>query len=200
MRRSALLGFGIAAAALSGCGVAASVPPVSATAAKVNVVKSDPPAGAQLIGPVEGTHGSGCGMYGRKGTFEGALATLREEAARKGANYVTLVMVTEPHSENGCFDQEFRVRGMAYKTGTPPVVQAGPAVASSTCDPPCSPGYSCSAGTCLAVCNPQCGPTQTCSQERVCVDGSQVGSPATNEPQAEPPPRFPTASPASPDT
>jgi hypothetical protein len=41
-------------------------------------------------------------------------------------------------------------------------------VASPYCDPPCSPGYACQAGICVALCNPTCGPDQVCGGDRIC--------------------------------
>lgn len=70
------------------------------------------------------------------------------------------------------------------KTGeTPPAVaksegegaSAAPAPAAS-CDPPCSPGYKCSEGQCLALCNPPCGEGMRCNQQRIC----ESASPAPN--------------------
>lgn len=42
------------------------------------------------------------------------------------------------------------------------------AAASSSCDPPCSPGYRCEASQCIAVCNPPCGEGMRCNQQRMC--------------------------------
>jgi hypothetical protein len=39
---------------------------------------------------------------------------------------------------------------------------------ADSCDPPCSPGYKCSAGECIAVCNPACGEGMRCNQQRSC--------------------------------
>lgn len=42
------------------------------------------------------------------------------------------------------------------------------ATASSSCEPPCSPGYRCEASQCIAVCNPPCGEGMRCNQQRMC--------------------------------
>lgn len=47
-------------------------------------------------------------------------------------------------------------------------VAAPNVVRPAECAPPCSPGYFCQAGLCLAECNPPCGPGRTCSADRVC--------------------------------
>ena len=163
-------------ALVGACGVAATVEPLSPKAQAVEIAKGDPPQGARLIGPIEASHGNGCGAYGRKGTFEGAMNALREEGARRGADYVELVTSTEPHSETGCFDQEFKLRGMAYKLAatTPASSPAAPtsqpvAAAVSECAPPCSPGYACKDGTCTPQCNPSCAANQTCGPDRICI-------------------------------
>jgi hypothetical protein len=56
--------------------------------------------------------------------------------------------------------------------GLPPKPSVEPvAAASSTsgsCDPPCSPGYRCTDGQCLALCNPPCGDGMRCNQQRMC--------------------------------
>jgi len=132
--------------------------------------KSDPPRGAQEIGPIEVTHGSGCGGFGEKGTYEGALALLRNRGARMGADYVQIMTMTQPHSEVGCFDNSFVIRGIAYKLGSPPpAATVAPAAATTSCDPPCSPGYSCERDRCVPVCNPACDANEICNAKRVCV-------------------------------
>lgn len=156
--------------AIAGC-ITASVPPTSAKARMVEVRKGDPPPGAMELGTIEVQNGGGCGGFGAKGTFEGAVAELRNNALARGADYVMLVSQTEPHSEANCFVDGFVLRGIAYRQaprGTDvPAPLRGPAMTS--CDPPCSPGYQCSQQVCVAVCNPVCGPEQVCRQDRTCA-------------------------------
>lgn len=166
---------------VAGCGAAAAVPTVSPAASKVVVRKASPPPGATEVGAIEVEHGSGCGMYGRAGTLEGAMALMKEEAHRRNADYVELLMATEPHSESGCFDQTFKLKGMAYKLGSGTLPDRAkkkdaakakddhsPPSDRSSCSPPCSPGYSCSEGKCLPVCNPPCVDGQVCRDDRTC--------------------------------
>jgi hypothetical protein len=147
--------------------------------------KSDAPPGAKEIGPIEATHGNGCGGFGALGNFEGALAMLRNRAAEMGANYVTIMTMTEPYGDGQCRHNEFAIRGIAYRiqhqsaTGVvvQPMAQAQPTTdprEASECTPPCSPGYVCQTGTCRAVCNPACRPGYTCGQDRVCARNSTV--------------------------
>jgi hypothetical protein len=161
---------------LGACGAKANVPPMSPQAQTVEVKKADAPPGATLIGPIEASHGSGCGIYGRQGTFEGAMNALREEAAKKGADYVALITATEPHSERGCFDQEFKLRGLASTS-------AAPATASTTPPSPAPVGASPVAATVTApgaapvpaapkptpACTP--GTTQACVGPGACQGG-----------------------------
>jgi len=91
---------------------------------------------------------------------------LRNKAAEKGANYVQLMTLTEPHSTGNCYDNEFIIRGVAYRLDSSGQATTQPA---SSCEPPCSPGYSCQAGQCIPVCNPPCDPGETCNSKRVCV-------------------------------
>lgn len=65
--------------------------------------------------------------------------------------------------------------GEAQKERTEPAVGAPSAEAprevaatTSTCEPPCSPGYRCEASQCVAVCNPPCGEGMRCNQQRMC--------------------------------
>jgi hypothetical protein len=47
---------------------------------------------------------------------------------------------------------------------TAPVAPAKPA----TCEPECSPGYTCLRGTCVSACNPACGAGERCGVDRIC--------------------------------
>ena len=48
-----------------------------------------------------------------------------------------------------------------------PVPAPAPAPAS-TCEPLCSPGFLCDAGTCIPQCNPRCAAGETCGNDRTC--------------------------------
>jgi hypothetical protein len=146
---------------------------VAPEAKQVTVAKADPPPGSREIGPLEVRHGSGCGGFGEKGTYESAMAELRNQTAQKGGNYVQIMTMTEPHSEHGCFDNRFIVRGVVFQVNSTPAAELPVAKASpDACTPPCSPGYACQAGTCIAQCNPACGPNQVCRQDRTCGPAS----------------------------
>jgi hypothetical protein len=143
---------------------------IAPAAQQVQIAKADPPRGSREIGPIEAIHGEGCGGFGAKGSYESALAVLRNKAAAMGGNYVELMTLTEPHSEHGCYDDRFIIRGNVYRVGDAPpeapVAKAAPP--PDSCSPPCSPGYACSAGVCLAQCNPACAANEVCRQDRTC--------------------------------
>lgn len=176
---------------LSACNGVATVKPISPQAAQVLVEESDPPAGATPLGELKVTHGEGCSFTGDRGTREGATALLREAAMQRGANFVKVTKVVEPHSGHDCYHREFVMQGLSFRlAGTPNAVplaapaaaaagsSAPPAPASTAgavpattldCTPPCSPGYACEAGICRALCNPACSTGQVCRADRVCV-------------------------------
>jgi hypothetical protein len=146
---------------------------VAPAAQDVEVGKADPPGGSRSLGPVEAVHGDGCGGFGTKGSYESALAVLRNKAQTMGGNYVQVMTMTEPHSENGCFDDRFVIRGVVFRLGAAPAAASVTAATSDGCDPPCSPGYACQAGVCHALCNPKCGANEVCRQDRTCGPAGQ---------------------------
>ena len=168
------------------CVFETAVRPVGAQAQLVRVEEGDPPAGAQLIGPVVGTDGSGCGFDDARGTRRNATTALKEAAVRSGADFVKVTKVTKPYSGHDCYHQEFKLEGLAYRVHpavAPSVQSAAPALASipaanstsaqaAACTPPCSPGYACEATVCRALCNPACSAQETCRADRVCVPAS----------------------------
>ena len=91
-------------------------------ARNVIVSREPPSAGAVHPGVVVGSHGAGCGFGGLRGSRDGAMADLRNEAATLGANYVKILEEVEPHKEPGCLDNEYRIEGTAYREA----VSSGP--------------------------------------------------------------------------
>ena len=177
-----LIALLLLAAALSACHDEPPVRPVSALAAGVRVEKEEPPAGARLVGEVEGADGEGCGIGGDRGSLQNATTALKEAAARKGATYVKLTEETKPYSGRDCVHLQYKLRGLAYAldgSAAPGAAPVATAVASpaatappalTACTPPCSPGYACNAaGVCVAECNPPCAAGQQCRADRVCV-------------------------------
>ena len=181
----------------SACVYHAAIAPLTPGARGVRVEQAEPPAGSTLIGKVQGTNGQGCGLLaGGRGTKDGATAAIKEDAARRGADFVQLTRKQEPYAGHDCFHQEFTLEGLGFRVASAsPVAPAGAAAvvppaavpvapepappsgrpslaiagALAECAPACSPGYRCNAGVCLALCNPACGPGQHCRADRVCV-------------------------------
>ncbi len=122
-----------------------------------------PPPGAVDAGAVEGDSGSGCDP-GLHGTLTNAMIVLRNSAAARGANFVTVLSTTPPSVGNGC---RYVVAGLAYRVA-PGAPASAPTAAGDTCDPICSPGYRCVAATCEALCNPVCSGDQVCRADRTC--------------------------------
>jgi hypothetical protein len=107
----------LVAGTLTACGGTAARIDLVPRAADVRTGKSDPPEGFVEIGPIEAVHGNGCGGFGKLGTYEDASNILRNKAVQMGATYVRINTITEPHSEPGCYEDTFVIRGTAYRPG-----------------------------------------------------------------------------------
>lgn len=98
----------------SGC----ANPPVrmNSAAEAVQVGRSDPADNFSLLGPVTAQDGSGCGGFGRRGTYDNAIVALRVKGAAMGANYVSITRIREPYLANpNCFENAYIISGMAYR-------------------------------------------------------------------------------------
>jgi hypothetical protein len=136
--RIAVASLPVAVAALgvlSGCFASAQAVPTSRFAASVRVGKSDPPLSCQDLGPIEAVHGSGCGGFGARGDYRGAYNVLRNQAGLAGGNYVRMDVQQPPHSENGCFDNRYIIRGVLYAC-SPAAFEAAPAPAAPAAPAP----------------------------------------------------------------
>ena len=102
-------------ALVSGC--AAAQVTLIPGAERVVLHKGDAPRNAVEVGPVEVTHGYGCGAFGAKGTYTGAYQVLRNKAWRLGANFVRIDVITRPfmNTRQGCFDNRFILLGVAFR-------------------------------------------------------------------------------------
>jgi hypothetical protein len=56
-------------------------------------------------------------------------------------------------------------RGIVLRRVAP---AAPPPVPAGSCEPLCSPGFRCDAGTCIPQCNPACADSETCGNDRTC--------------------------------
>jgi hypothetical protein len=138
------------------------VQPLSGAALGVELSNGAPPSTHTLLGPIEATHGHGCGVIGKDGTLEGARNALREAASKRGADFVRVLESIEPHATRLCFEHEYRLRGLAYRGANQPAPAA-------TCQPPCSSGYACQQGRCEPVCDPPCAVNSVCRADRSCA-------------------------------
>ena len=128
MRKYTLFILVMAALAM-GCVAKASVPKMSPRAQVVRTGKGDPGPGMHEVGPVEASNGSGCGGFGTEGSYEGALAELKNRAAALGADYVQIFTMEGPYLSGKCRENAFVIRGMAFRSqaaATPSASAAAP--------------------------------------------------------------------------
>lgn len=103
----------LAAVFLGGCAAPAVMLHEDGRAVKVG--KSDPADNYSEIGPITAIDGSGCGAYGYRGTYDRAVAILKNKAAQQDGNYVQIFTLTEPHFRPGCFDNVYKINGTLFK-------------------------------------------------------------------------------------
>jgi hypothetical protein len=115
--RGIMLLRALATALCFGLLACASTPvPMTPEAEHVQVGRSDPTDNYELIGPITAYDGNGCGLYGRRGTYENAINALRVKAVSMGADYVSITKITEPHLANpNCFANPYVISGMVYR-------------------------------------------------------------------------------------
>src|SRR5690606_16748028 len=148
----------------------AAIPTLTDGGRAIQTGTRDATHGLEEVGPIEVSNGSGCGGFGRKGSYEGAYAMLRNRAAEMGATYVKITQQEAPYADGSCMHNEFTIRGIAYRatatatsgSESPRSEPLPPVAAADACNPPCSPGYACEAGACMAVCNPSCSSGFVC--------------------------------------
>lgn len=139
--------------------------PISPAASAVQVETSDPPPGSQLLGQLQASDGTGCGIGGDKGSLENATRALRMAAVRQGANFVKITETQKPYSGHDCYHLEFKLTGLAYRVGA--VLPREPL--TIPCRPACASGYVCRASVCEPHCEPACGVAEICRADRVCA-------------------------------
>lgn len=90
-------------------------PQLDPGAREVRVGKSDAPEGYEEVGLISVGDGEGCGTQGTVGTFGNAMIKLKNLALSRGASYVQMMSLTEPHGDAFCFRDEYTISGVAYK-------------------------------------------------------------------------------------
>lgn len=100
-----------------GCSSKPFIPDLNANQKSIRVGKADPNDNMELIGEINVISGNGCGYAGNRGTLGDAYTLLKYKADEIGAAYVQIITITEPHREYDhiCFDNEYKVTGMAFK-------------------------------------------------------------------------------------
>lgn len=100
--------------ALASC---ATTPPMQLIpgARNVPVAKSDPGDNYEIIGPVSGSDGKGCGSFGYLGSYERAVTSLRNNTYNMDGDYAQIISLAEPHMNGDCFDNQIIIRATAYK-------------------------------------------------------------------------------------
>lgn len=101
-------------------------PPKAPGDSKLTVGEGPAPLGYEELGRVEGTHGKGCGLFGGRGTAEGAMQALRNAALARGADYLKVTKLTEPTADRKCVSHVFKAEGVAYRKPSAPGVAKAP--------------------------------------------------------------------------
>lgn len=98
---------------------AAKIVQLKPNAEKIKIGQNEPGEDYTEIGPIEVEHGSGIGLWGSKGSFEGAYNLLKNKAVDMGADYVQIIKSIEPHivstGESSYRANKYIIHGIAYK-------------------------------------------------------------------------------------
>ena len=91
-------------------------------AQRITVGQSDPGPGYLVIDGVDVVDGSGCGAFGTRGSFNGALRKLRYEANLLHGDFIKIVSTKEPYATpagpngyGGCFHNAYSISAIVYK-------------------------------------------------------------------------------------
>jgi hypothetical protein len=129
---------------------------------EVVVLPDNPTRGVENIA----TTAAKCHMWkGRSACIE----KLKAEACRVGADLVYGFREgrTGKDGEFHLITATLALARAAAPTSAP-TSGSGDEQPQDACNPPCSPGYLCQAGSCQAQCNPPCSPGYACGQDRTC--------------------------------
>jgi hypothetical protein len=103
-----------AVALASGCASKKPEAPVPG-AETVRVGTGHPGASFFELGPVSGVDGQGCGDDGKRGSRDGAVASLMKNAFAMGGTHVQVQALHEPRQMGECFVNVYRITGTAYR-------------------------------------------------------------------------------------
>lgn len=84
----------------------------------VRVASGAPGNDYEEVGVISATDGSGCGALGVRGNYENAEIELKNRAFAMGAEYVKIQSVTEPFASDGCYHNEVKIYGNAFRKTT----------------------------------------------------------------------------------
>lgn len=113
MRKLTLMSV-VALVFLSACASRRPEPPAPG-AESVRVATSHPGVAFLELGPVTGVDGQGCGDAGKRGSRDGAIASLMKNAFSQGGTYVEVRTFNEPRQFGDCFVNVYRINGVAYR-------------------------------------------------------------------------------------
>jgi hypothetical protein len=118
------LGFVVCAFSLVMAAACAPTAPLVLTpeAQRITVGQSDPGPGYLVVDGVDVIDGSGCGAFGTRGSFNGALKKLRFEAGRLHGDFIKIVSTKEPYAtppgpngQWGCYHNAYSISAIVYK-------------------------------------------------------------------------------------
>ena len=102
--------------ALAGCATKALVPDVTIKGSAIQVEARPPGPSYSEISALRAVNGTEqCDVPAEEGTREGAMATLRNQAAQLGADYVMIFEEQGPHLEVICQVHAYIIKATAYK-------------------------------------------------------------------------------------
>lgn len=108
----------------AGCASRTPAPPAPG-AETVRVATSHPGESFLELGPVTGVDGQGCGDSGKRGSRDGAVASLMKNAFAQGGTYVQVLTLFEPRQMGDCFVNTYRINGTVYREAKAAAPQPG---------------------------------------------------------------------------
>lgn len=83
---------------------------------QIRVMNSEPQGTCEYLGAIAAEDGGGCGFFGRRGTYQGAVSELKYLAWKEGANVAVVDNVRTPgRLVNGCMELGYILEARALK-------------------------------------------------------------------------------------